>query len=149
MTVRLTSLMLAAVAVTSVSSVSAKSGAAQPSEYRPGIKVEPLYHQEIEYYSTDWLGRLEKSEGSWRDIYFEASGKFVNKGILSFNCAKPNADIGLVLYSVGAYGSAADRRTVRVRFADRKAWQAGRFAQLAGETPPFEFYSAALQRFCK
>lgn len=148
MSARLTCLMLAAVAAASASPASAKGGA-QPSEYRPGIKVEHIYHQKIEYFFTDWLGRLEKSDGPWRDVYFEASGKYVNKGIISFNCARPEADIGLVLYGVGTYDSAADRRTVRVRFADRKAWQADRFEPLSGETPPFEFYSAARQRFCK
>ena len=41
------------------------------------------------------------------------------------------------------------KRQVRVRFADRKAWAAGRFKPLWGETPPYELYLAARQRFCK
>lgn len=148
MSARLTGLMLAAVVAASSTPAAAK-GAAQASEYRPGLSVEHIYHQKIEYFSTEWLGRLEKSDGPWRDIYFETHDKYVNKGIISFNCANANADIGLILYDVGEYGSAADRRVVRVRLADRRAWQAERFQPLSGETPPFEFYLAARKRFCQ
>lgn len=148
MSARLTGLVLAAVMAASGTPAAAK-GRAQASEYRPGLSVEHIYKQKIEYFFTDWLGRVEKSDGPWRDIYFEASGKYVNKGIISFNCANANADIGLILYDVGEYGSAADRRVVRVRLADRTAWQAERFQPLYGETPPYEFYLAARKRFCK
>lgn len=122
----------------------------RPSDYRPGVTVEPLYRQQIDaVYHTDWSGRLEKTDGGWRDVYFETGDKFVNKGLISFNCARPKADIGLILYGTGTYGDAGDRRVVRVRFADRKAWAADRFAPLAGETPPHAFYLAAHKRFCR
>jgi hypothetical protein len=73
----------------------------------------------------------------------------VNKGLISFKCSDPKADIGLILYDVGTYGDAADRHVVRVRFADRKAWAGERFEPLYGETPPYQLYLAARQRFCK
>ena len=45
--------------------------------------------------------------------------------------------------------STADRRVVRVRFADRKTWADDRFEPLYGETPPYAFYLAARKRFCR
>ena len=141
--------LLAALALLVAAAPAAAKDAGQPSEYRPGVTVEHLYKQDIEYYHTNWFGRLEASDGVWRDIYFETAEKYVNKGLISFNCAQPKADIGLILYSTGDYGAAADRRVVRVRFADRKAWAEDRFEPLSGETPPYQLYLAARQRFCK
>lgn len=141
--------LLAALAVLAASPVLAKD-AGQPSEYRPGVTVERLYKQQLDdVYFTTWFGRLEKSDGAWRDVYIETAEKYVNKGLISFNCTQAKADIGLILYDTGDYGAAADRRVVRVRFADRKAWAEGRFEPLYGETPPYELYLAARQRFCK
>lgn len=124
--------------------------ASGPSEYRPGVTVERIYKQQIDnVYFTTWNGRLEKTNGGWRDVYFETAEKFVNKGLISFSCTAAKADIGLFLYSTGKYGNEADRRIVRVRFADRKAWADDRFEPLYGETPPYEFYLAAHKRFCR
>ena len=120
------------------------------SAFRPGIAVENVYRQQIDdVYFTDWFARLEGAKGPWRDVYFETSDKFVNKGIIRLNCEDAEADIDLTLYSVGDYGSETDRREVTVPYADRRAWADGGYEPLWGETPPFEFYSAALARFCR
>ncbi|MBJ7499521.1 MAG: hypothetical protein JHC57_07190 [Sphingopyxis sp.] len=120
------------------------------SEYRSGIAVDHVYRQQIDdVYFTDWFARLESAKGPWREVYFETSDKFVNKGIIRLNCDDAEADIDLALYSTGDYGRAADRREVTVPYADRRAWADGGYEPLSGETPPFEFYSAALMRFCK
>ena len=141
---------LVALAVLAAASPALAKDAGQPSEYRPGVTVERLYTQQLDdVYYTTWFGRLEKSDGGWRDVYVETAEKYVNKGLISFNCSDPKADIGLILYDVGTYGDAADRRVVRVRFADRKAWAGERFEPLYGETPPYQLYLAARQRFCK
>ena len=121
----------------------------QPSEYRPGVTVEHIYKQDIEYYFTNWFGRVEASDGPWRDIYFETAEKYVNKGIMRINCADPEADIDFTLYDVGDYGDAAARRQVTISYADRRPWADGNYEPMSGETPPIEFYSAALTRFCK
>lgn len=130
-------------------SVAAETGS-RASEFRPEISVGHVYRQQIDdVYFTDWFARLESGKGPWRDVYFETSDKFVNKGIIRLNCNDPEADIDLTLYSTGDYGSDAGRRDVTVPYADRRAWADGGYEPLAGETPPFEFYSAALERFCK
>lgn len=129
--------------------VAAEAGGRE-SAFRPDISVEHIYRQQLDdVYFTDWFGRLESAKGPWRDVYFETSDKYVNKGIIRLNCSDPEADILLTLYSTGDYGSAADRREVTVPYADRRAWADGGYEPLSGETPPFEFYSAALTRFCK
>ena len=141
--------VVAALALAAPCAMAAENGS-RPSDYRTGVIVEPIYHQQIDaVYHTGWYGRLEKTDGGWRDVYFETGDKFVNKGLVSFNCTAAKADIGLILYSTGTYGDAADRRIVRVRFADRKAWASDRFEPLFGETPPYEFYLAARKRFCR
>lgn len=133
-----------------VPSVLAAQESSRASEYRPDVAVEHVYRQQIDdVYFTDWFARLESSKGPWRDVYFETSDKFVNKGIIRLNCDDPEADIDLTLYNTGDYGSETDRREVTVPYADRRAWADGGYEPLAGETPPFEFYSAALTRFCK
>jgi hypothetical protein len=125
-------------------------GDARPSEYRPGVTVEWIYRQQIDdVYFTDWFAKLEAADGAWRDVYFETSDKFVNKGNIRLNCADPEADIDLTLYDIGKYGSLDDRREVTVPYGDRRAWADGSYEPLSGETPPFEFYDAALVRFCK
>ncbi|NIJ36690.1 hypothetical protein FHR22_001339 [Sphingopyxis panaciterrae] len=121
----------------------------RPSEYRPGVTVEHIYKQDIEYFFTNWYGRVEASDGPWRDIYFETAEKYVNKGIMRVNCADPEADIDFTLYDVGEYGDAAERRQVTVSYADRKPWADGNYQPLSGETPPIEFYDAARTHFCK
>jgi len=129
--------------------VAAEAGGRE-SAFRPDISVEHVYRQQLDdVYFTDWFARVESAKGPWRDVYFETSDKFVNKGIIRLNCEDAEADIDLTLYSTGDYGSDADRRDVTVPYADRRAWADGGYEPLAGETPPFEFYSAALTRFCK
>lgn len=124
--------------------------ASRPSAFRPGVKVEKIYRQQLDdVYFTDWFGQLETPDGSWRDVYFETSDKYVNKGIIRLNCADPEADIDLTLYGVGEYGRTEDRRDVTVPYGDRRPWADGNYQPLFGETPPFEFYTAALERFCK
>lgn len=148
--IRLLSPLAVATLAFAAPSATAEEKGGQPSDYRPGVTVEYLYRQQIDaVYFTTWYGRLEKADGGWRDVYFETSEKFVNKGLVSFNCTTAKADIGLILYSTGKYGEEADRRVVRVRFADRKIWASGRFEPLYGETPPYEFYLAARKRFCR
>lgn len=140
-------LSLAALAATLPASAAQEEG--RESAFRPGVAVELLHRQPIgDVYFTNWFARLEIEQGASRDVYFETNDKFVNKGIIRLNCEDPEADIDLVLYGSGDYGSAADRREVTVRYADRRAWADGGYEALAGETPPFEFYSAALARFC-
>ena len=145
--IRALGLMLAGLAA---SQTAAAEAGGRESAFRPDIAVEHVYRQQLDdVYFTDWFARLENSKGPWRDVYFETSDKFVNKGIIRLNCDDPEADIDLTLYSTGDYGSDADRREVTVPYADRRAWADGGYEPLAGETPPFEFYSAALARFCK
>ena len=140
--------LLAALALLVAAAPAAAKDAGQPSEYRPGVTVEHLYKQDIEYYHTNWFGRLEASDGVWRDIYFETAEKYVNKGVMRINCADAEADIDFTLYDVGTYGDAAERREVTIPYADRKAWADGNYEPMSGETPPIEFYAAARQRFC-
>lgn len=140
--------LLAGVILLAAASPAAAKDAGQPSEYRPGVTVEHLYKQDIEYYHTNWFGRLEASDGVWRDIYFETAEKYVNKGIMRINCADAEADIDFTLYDVGTYGDAAERRQVTIPYADRKAWADGNYEPMSGETPPIEFYTAARKRFC-
>ena len=124
--------------------------ATRDSEFRDGVTVEFLYREDVGHpYHTDWYGRVEKRDGDWRDVYFETSDKFVNKGIISFNCAKPGADIGVITYSVGNYDDPADRRFVRVRYADRAAWDEGRLPGLQGEVPTLEIYRVMAKKYCK
>lgn len=140
--------LLAGLILLAAAAPAAAKDAGQPSEYRPGVTVEHLYKQDIEYYFTNWFGRLEASDGPWRDIYFETAEKYVNKGIMRINCADAEADIDFTLYDVGTYGDAAERRQVTIPYADRKAWADGNYEPMSGETPPIEFYAAARQRFC-
>lgn len=143
-------LRFASLALLLVAAPAAAKADVRPSDYRPGVTVEYLYKQQIDaVYFTIWYGRLEKTDGAWRDVYFETGDKFVNKGLISFNCIRPKADIGLILYSTGTYGDVADRRLVVVPYADRKAWADGGYEPLAGETPPFDVFRAALARFCQ
>ncbi|NYF32232.1 hypothetical protein [Sphingopyxis sp. JAI108] len=129
----------------------AAESTSRPSEYRPGLSVESIYKQDLDgVYFTEWFGRVEASEGSWRDVYFETSDKYVNKGRIRFDCADPEADIAFTLYGVGEYGKATDdMRQVDIPYGDRKAWADGNYQPMFGETPPIEFYGAARERFCK
>lgn len=146
---RLSALMLAGLAALTGSTAHAEP-ATRPSEYRPELAVEWIYRQQLDdVYFTDWYAELEASDGPWRDVYFETSDKYVNKGIIRLNCADPEADIDLTLYDTGKYGSLDDRRQVTVPYGDRRPWADGNYEPLSGETPPFEFYDAALARFCK
>ena len=123
----------------------------QESYFRPGITVQQLYDQKLDSpYSTVWSGRLEKSDGAWRDVYFETNDKFVAKGFIRFNCAIPKADIDLIIYpDGGSYDPEAQHASVRVHFADQRAWAKERFEPLAGEDPPYLFYLAARKQFCR
>ncbi|SEH18442.1 hypothetical protein SAMN05428974_2675 [Sphingopyxis sp. YR583] len=124
--------------------------ASRPSAYRKDVAVELIYRQQIDdVYFTDWYGRIEKADGAWRDIYFETSDKFVNKGLVRINCDDPEADIDFTLYSVGEYGAAEDARQVTISYGDRRPWADGNYQDMFGETPTIEFYGAALERFCK
>ena len=145
---RLLSFLVAA-SIAMLSATAHAKAETRPSEYRPGVTVEHLYKQDIEYYFTNWFGRLEKSDGPWREVYFETAEKYVNKGIVRFNCADPESDIDFTLYDVGDYGDTADRRQVHIPYADRKAWADGHYEPMSGETPPIEFYAAARTRFCQ
>ncbi len=119
------------------------------SEFRPGVAVEYIYKQPLEgVYWTIWWGRLEKRDGAWRDVYFETRDKYVNKGILSFNCSNPNADIGLVLYNWGQYGAEDDKQVVIVRSNQQSSWAKKDFEPLAGEDPPYKLYLNSKKRFC-
>ncbi|SKB55864.1 hypothetical protein [Sphingopyxis flava] len=141
------SLSLAALAASHPASAAHEKG--RESAFRPGVSVELLHRQPIgDVYFTDWFARLESAQGAWRDVYFETSDKFVNKGIIRLNCEEAEADIDIALYGSGDYGAAADLREVRVPYADRRAWADGGYVALAGETPPFKFYRAALARYC-
>lgn len=142
--------LFAALGLLAVAKPAVAADAGRPSEYRPDVTVELIYRQDLDdVYFTDWYGRLESVDGPWRDVYFETADKYVNKGLIRLNCADPEADIDITLYDTGAYGSEADRRQVTVPYGDRRPWADGNYQALFGETPPFEFYDAALTRFCK
>ena len=142
-------LMVTAFALFSVASAHAEP-ASRPSEYRKDVAVEWIYKQQIDdVYFTNWYGRLEKTDGPWRDIYFETSEKYVNKGLVRLNCEDPEADIDFTLYGVGEYGGAETARQVTISYGDRRPWADGNYQDMSGETPTIEFYGAALQRFCK
>lgn len=137
------------IAALSAASVDAEP-ASRPSEFRKDVAVELIYRQQIDdVYFTDWYGRLEKADGAWRDIYFETSDKFVNKGLVRINCDDPEADIDFIFYSVGEYGASEDARQVTISYGDRRPWADGNYQDMFGETPTIEFYGAALARFCK
>ena len=139
-------LMLAAFSVASADA----EPASRPSEFRTEVVVELVYRQQIDdVYFTDWYGRLEKSDGPWRDVYFETSDKYVNKGLLRLNCDDPEADIDFTLYGVGEYDGAETGRRVTISYGDRRPWADGNYQDMFGETPTIEFYGAALERFCK
>lgn len=142
-------LPLAALAVAGTPATAANEESRE-SAYRSDVSVEPVYRQQIDdVYFTDWYGRLEKSDGPWRDIYFETSDKYVNKGLIRLNCDDPEADIDFTLYGVGEYGSAETGRKVTISYGDRRPWADGNYQDMFGETPTIEFYGAALERFCK
>lgn len=145
------SLRLMIAGLGTVAAVSAHAEpASRPSEYRKDVMVEWIYKQQIDdVYFTNWYGRLEKSDGPWRDVYFETGDKYVNKGLIRLNCDDPEADIGFTLYGVGEYGGAETGRQVTISYADRRPWADGNYQQMFGETPTIEFYGAALERFCK
>jgi hypothetical protein len=133
--------------------ISAVSSATAPldkkSEFRKGVVVEFTYHQPLEgVYSTGWWTRLEKRDGTWRDVYFETSDKYVNKGILSFNCVDSKAAIGIIKYGISEYGSDIARETVTVRSHQRKLWAAGRLETLEGEAPPYKLFVKSYRRYC-
>ena len=137
------------IAALSAASVDAEP-ASRPSEFRKDVGVELIYRQQIDdVYFTDWYGRLEKADGAWRDIYFETSDKFVNKGLVRINCDDPEADIDFIFYSVGEYGASEDARQVTISYGDRRPWADGNYQDMFGETPTIEFYGAAIERFCK
>jgi hypothetical protein len=139
-------LMLAAFSATSANA----EPASRPSEFRKDVAVEWIYKQDLDdVYFTNWYGRLEKTDGAWRDIYFETSDKYVNKGLVRLNCDDPEADIDFTLYGVGEYGSAESGRQVTISYGDRRPWADGNYQAMFGETPTIEFYGAALERFCK
>ncbi|MCD1621431.1 hypothetical protein AAG614_04955 [Citromicrobium bathyomarinum] len=124
-----------------------------PSEFRPDVTVEFLYNQDIEgVYSTTWLGREEKREGNWRDIYFETSEKYVAKGILSFQCFADDTNgdptIGIVEYGWGEFGDPAAKRVTTIDYSQRQAWMNGELDALMGESPPYELFVVAHYRFC-
>jgi hypothetical protein len=123
------------------------------SEFRPHIKVEFLYNEYIGgVYSTSWLGREEKREGRWRDIYFETSEKYVAKGILSFQCFADGANgdptIGIVEYGWGDFGDPNEKSVTVIDYSQRQAWMDGELDSLIGESPPYELYVVAHYRFC-
>ena len=124
-----------------------------PSEFRENVEVEFLYSQDIEgVYSTTWLGRLEKRDGNWRDIYFETSEKYVSKGILSFECfaddTNGNPTIDVVDYGWKDFGDPSARRVTKIDDEQRQAWMKGEFEALSGESPPYELFVVAHYRFC-
>jgi hypothetical protein len=124
-----------------------------PSEFRPNVDVEYLYNQDIEgVYTTTWLGREEKREGPWRDIYFETSEKYVAKGILSFQCfandTNGDPSIGVFEYGSGDFGDPDAARVTKIDIAQRQAWMDGKLDSLLGESPPYELYVIAHYRFC-
>lgn len=72
-------LMIAGLGAVAAVAAHAES-ASRPSEFRKDVAVEWIYKQQIDdVYFTNWYGRLEKTDGPWRDIYFETSDKYVNK----------------------------------------------------------------------
>ena len=93
--------LILAAAIAATGQVAHGKTEGKASEYRPGVTVEHVYTQDIEYYFTNWFGRVEASDGPWRDIYFETAEKYVNKGTMRINCADPEADIGFTLYDIG------------------------------------------------
>ncbi len=133
-------------------SIQAAVAARQPSrqsEFRPGVSVEFVYNQKLEgVYSTSWWGRLEKRNGAWRDVYFETAEKYVNKGLLSFNCVSNKSNIGVIMYHVGEYGEGSSKDVVIVRPSQQRNWAEGNFEPLQGEDPPYAFYLRAKKRFC-
>lgn len=136
--------------VLSAGSAAQAKSISRPSEYRAGVTVEPIYKQDLDgLYFTEWFGRLETSEGSWRDVYFETSDKYVNKGRIRFDCADPETGIAITLYDVSEYGNAEDMRQVNIPYGDRRAWADGNYEPMSGETPPIEFYGAAHAHFCR
>lgn len=131
----------------------APQGRAVASEFRPGVEVEFLYTQDIEgVYTTAWLGREETRKGSWREIYFETSEKYVSKGILSFQCfaEDTNGDptIGIVEYGSGEFGDPAAKRVIRIAYAQRQTWMYGELDALRGKRPPYELFVVSHYRFC-
>ena len=129
------------------------SGQVVPSAFRQSVEVEFLYDQDLEgVYSTTWLGREEKRNGNWRDIYFETSEKYVAKGILSFQCfaddMNGNPAIGVVEYGWDDFGDPGAKRVTVIDYSQRQAWMDGELDSLQGESPPYELYVVAHYRFC-
>jgi hypothetical protein len=124
-----------------------------PSEFRENVNVEFLYKQDLwDVYFTTWLGREEKRDGKWRDIYYETSEKYVAKGILSFQCFADdmNGDptIDVIEYGTNDFGDPSARRVTKIDYEQRQAWMNGELDALLGESPPYELFVVAHYRFC-
>lgn len=124
-----------------------------PSQYRDGVDVEFLYNQYIGgVYSTTWLGRLEKQDGLWRDVYFETAEKYNAKGIMSFQCFADGSggetDIGIIEYGWGAFGDPNSRHFATIKFEQRWKWAEEGLDSLVGESPPYELFVVAHYRYC-
>jgi hypothetical protein len=118
-----------------------------PSEFRNGVSVESLYRQDLgNGYSTTWLGRLEKQDGPWRDVYVETNEKFSTKGVLSFRCDQNN--VAWVTYDDDQFGSPSNQHVTNVAPSEFEQWQAGTLDKMAGEDPPFQVYRIARSKFC-
>lgn len=124
-----------------------------PSEFREGVVVEFLYRQDLEdVYSTTWLGRLESSDGLWRDVYFETSEGSIAHGIMSFECFADDMNgepaIGITEYTIGSYADSDNRRLLNIFYNQRTEWASGTLEELMGADPPYELFVVAHYRFC-
>lgn len=117
----------------------------EESNFRDGVTVEDLYVQKLgDPYSTSWLGRLEKQDGPWRDVYLETSEKLVDHGILSFRC-DGNASVAWVTYDEEQFGSPSARHIASVPVTEFTKWKAGGLDKIG---PPFELYQIVRSKFC-
>lgn len=110
--------------------------------------IEFLYKQELgEPYSTTWYGRLESSNGPWRDVYVETNEKFVTNGILSFRCDTDSV-VAWVTYDEDRFGSPSNRHVVTIHPSELRKWRASDLDTMEGEDPPYQLYQTARSKFC-
>ena len=124
-------------------------GEFRASQFRKGVRVHFLYDQKLDGpYSSTWWSTLIKTNGSWRDVYFETNEKLTSTGVLSFNCSDARANVGIIDYG-NEFGNADKKVLFIIRPTEKRKWASESLPYNNSPSLPFEAYTAAFRRYCK